>query len=322
MTGSGAKNVMLLTDYFYPDYNRAWDYAKECGVSHGVIRLPETADFDNTSYDHWKTVIDRLVGFGIRPVVLEPMPNDIHDHIKLGDNERDQSIDKLIKMLSVMDKFDIRIICFNFMAGIGWTRTRSDIAERGNALVTGFDIDDFTGPDLTVTEKQLWDNYEYFIHAVLPHAEKYGIKLALHPDDPPINPLGTISRIMISYDNIIRAMNVGASPFLGVTMCQATYYLMGEDLFSIIPKLRDKIHFIHFRNVSGHKYKFHETFHDNGDLPMGKLIRLYRDLDLDVPIRVDHVPKMAGEESGMPGGYDAMGRLFAIGYLKGLMEAR
>ncbi|GHV43265.1 mannonate dehydratase [Spirochaetia bacterium] len=313
---------MILTDYFYPEYDASWEYAKECGVEHGVLRLPETADFDITSCDHWNTVVNRMKSFGIRPLVIEPLPNSVHDHIKLGDDKRDQSIEKAIGMLAVMDRLDIRILCFNFMAGIGWFRTSNNLAERGKALVTGFNIDDFAGSKISVTEQQLWDNYEYFIRAIMPHAEKHGIKLALHPDDPPVSPLGNVSRIMVSYSNIVRALRTGNSPFLGLTMCQANYYLMGEDLFSIIPKLRDKIFYVHFRNVTGNKYRFRETFHDNGDLPMGKLIRLYKELNIDVPIRVDHVPAMAEETSGMPGGYGFIGRLFAIGYLKGLLEGQ
>lgn len=311
---------MILTDYFYPEHDISWDYAKACGVGHGVLRLPEEPGFDVTSLSHWRAVTDRLAAFGIPPVVIEPLPNSLHDHIKRGDGLRDECIGKTIRMLEVMDRLDIRTLCFNFMAEIGWTRTDDSIPERGNATVTGFDRKDFVPAGAEITEERLWDNYAYFVRAVVPYAEKYGIRLALHPDDPPISPLGRVGRIMTSYDHVRRALDTVPSECLGVTMCQATYYLMGEDLFSVIPRLKDKIFFIHFRNVTGNKYRFRETFHDNGDLPMGRLIRLYQELGLNVPIRVDHVPTMPGERSGRPGGYEAAGRLFAIGYLKGLLE--
>ena len=109
------------------------------------------------------------------------------------------------------------------------------------------------------------------------------------------------------------------SEMLGVTMCQATYHMMGEDLYKVIPELKDKIFFIHFRNARGNKLCFNETFHDNGELEMGKLLKLYDSLGIDVPIRVDHVPLMAGETQEIAG-YTALGRLYAIGYLKGLLE--
>lgn len=310
---------MILTDYFKSEKDITWDFAKQCGVAHGVIRLPETEDFDLTDKSHWQTVCDRLISCGIQPVVIEPMPNEVHGHIKEGDARRDESIEKVLKMLPIMRHFNIDTICFNWMAHIGWLRTSDSIAERGGALVTGFDMDDFKPTDKRITAAELWANYEYFIKAVLPVAEKYDIQLALHPDDPPLAKLGDVERIMISYENIKKAVAIADSPSLGVTMCQATYLMMGEDLHEVIPKLADKIFFIHFRNAVGNKYKFHETFHDNGQIDMADIIRLYRKCGIDVPIRVDHVPLMAGEKQELAG-YTALGRLFAVGYLKGLLE--
>ena len=311
---------MILTDYFKSKHDLTWDYAKQCGVEHGVIRLPEDNDFEITDFSHWKAVYKNFNDFGIKPVVIEPMPNELHDHIKTGDDMRDECIEKVITMMKYMNDLDIRTICFNWMAHIGWLRTSDSIVERGNAKVTGFDFENFKPIDAKITAKQLWDNYEYFIKAVIPYAEKYGIRLALHPDDPPISHLGDVERIMISYENIQKAMNIAHSENLGVTMCQATYLMMGEDLYDVIPKLADKIFFIHFRNATGNKYKFNETFHDNGIIDMPDIIRLYKKCGIDVPIRVDHVPLMAGEKEGTAG-YTALGRLFAIGYLKGILES-
>lgn len=309
---------MLLTDYFRSAKDITWDFAKQCGVNHGVIRLPETDAFDVCDFSHWQTVHKRFMDFGIKPVVVEPMPNSLHDHIKTGDEKREESIEKVIKMFPIMDKLDIRTICFNFMAHIGWLRTQNAIKERGGALVTGFDMEQFHAGGEKITAEQLWNNYEYFIKAVIPYAEKYGVKLALHPDDPPVPRLGEVERIMISYENIKKAVNIVKSDCLGVTFCQACYLMMGEDLEQVIPALKDKIYFIHFRNALGNKNKFRETFHDNGAINMGKILKLYKELGIHVPIRVDHVPTMAGETDTT--GYTSLGRLFAIGYLKGLLE--
>ncbi|MBO5454603.1 MAG: mannonate dehydratase [Clostridia bacterium] len=311
---------MILTDYLKSEHDLTWDFAKQCGVENAVIRLPETSDFDITNFSHWEKVYKNFTDFGIKPVIIEPLPNELHDHIKAGDEKRDECIQKVILMLEYMDKLDIRTLCFNFMAHIGWLRTSSDIKERGNAEVTGFDLKDFTPNGKKITQNELWENYEYFIKKVIPYAEKYNIKLALHPDDPPLEKLGDVERIMISFDNIKRAINIVDSPNLGVTMCQACYLMMGEDLYDVIPKLKDKIFFIHFRNVTGNKFKFHETFHDNGEIDMADIMRLYKKLGINVPIRVDHVPLMAGEMQETAG-YTALGRLYAIGYLKGIMES-
>ncbi|MBE6965434.1 MAG: mannonate dehydratase [Ruminococcaceae bacterium] len=311
---------MLLTDYFRFPKDSTWDIAKQSGVSHGVIRLPETADFDLTDKSHWQTVYDGFMDYGLKPVIIEPMPNELHDHIKAGDEKRDESIEKAIKMFPIMDALDIRCICFNFMAHIGWFRTKNDIPERGGARVTGFDINDFKPVEAKITRDELWANYEYFIRAVLPYAEKHGIKLALHPDDPPRD-LGGVERIMTSADNIDRAVNgIVKSTSLGITLCQATYHIMGEKLDEVIPRFADKIMFVHFRNTRGNINSYQETYHDNGEIDMAEVMKIYRKCGVDVPIRVDHVPTMVGEDMKNQG-YDAIGRYFAIGYLKGILDA-
>lgn len=310
---------MILTDYFYPTPDLTWQFAPQCGVGHGVIRLPDTQDFDLTDKSHWDALCSKFHSYGIQPLVVEPLPNALHDHIKAGDEKRDASIDAFLKMLPIMKEQGLTTVCFNFMAHVGWTRTASNLPERGGAQVTGFRMDDYIPTHNTITAEALWDNYTYFLKAALPEAEKQGIQLALHPDDPPLPRLGNVERIMISLENIQKAMTIVPSPMLGVTYCQATYHMMGEDVYEAARALADKIFFIHFRNCRGDLMDFRETFHDNGEINMAKIIALYRELGLNVPIRVDHVPQMAGEAHGVPG-YTALGRLYAIGYLKGLLE--
>ena len=312
---------MILTDYFRSEYDATWDIAAQCGVKYGVIRAPEDAAFDVTDESHWNAVYDRFAAFGITPLVLEPLPNALHDHIKTGDEKRDESLDKAIRMFPILEKLGIRTICFNWMAYVGWLRTASDLPARGGACVTGFDEAAFAGTDKHISEKDLWDHYAYFLKAVIPEAEAHGIRLALHPDDPPVPRLSGVSRVMISAENIRRAVyEILPSPSLGVTMCQANFHIMGEDLDAVIRACADKIFFVHFRNTAGTRTRFRETFHDDGELDMAHLIHLYRELGIDVPIRVDHVPTLKGERTDLPG-YAAAGRLFAIGYLKGLLEA-
>ncbi len=311
---------MILTDYLRSDYDLCWDIAKECGINHGVIRLPEREDFDLTNENHWDTVIKKFTDFGIKPLIVEPMPNCVHDHIKAGDEKRDESIEKVIKMLPIMKKLGLETICFNWMAHIGWLRTSDDIEERGGAKVTGYNTKDFVPCGKTITEEKLWDNYEYFLKAVIPYAEENEIKLALHPDDPPVKKLGDVSRIMISKDNIKKAIyDIYPSNMLGLTMCQANFYIMGEDVIKTINEFKEKIFFVHFRNIKGNIDNFCETFHDNGALDMASLIKEYLKLGINVPIRADHVPTLKGENTDVAG-YASLGRLYAIGYMKGLIE--
>ena len=314
---------MILTDYFLSTPDLTWELAVQSGVTHGVIRLPE-GDFDVTSLSQLKAVTDRFVSHGITPKIIEPLPNSLHDHIKAGDDLRDEAIEKFICLMSNLKEVGIDTVCFNFMVHYGWTRTSDSLLERGGAKVTGFSLKDFKPDGFKISKEQVFENYLYFIKAVIPYAEKYGIKLALHPDDPPLDTLGNVPRIFTSLDNIKKGINCVNSENLGVTFCQACYKLMGEDLENAISELKDKIFFVHFRNVRGNKFNFRETFHDNGEIDMAAALRLYKkycpDNAKNIPIRVDHVPTLAGEESRVSG-YDALGRLFAIGYLKGIDEA-
>lgn len=312
---------MILADYFRAEHDRAWDIALVSGVKHAVIRLPEDGKFDYAERSHWGTLVKKFLDFGVAPVAIEPMPNELHDHIKVGDDRRDESIEKVISMFPHMRAHGIDTICFNFMAHIGWLRTRSNYPERGGAKVTEFNMADFKPTDARITADKLWENYEYFIRAVIPEAEKYGIKLGLHPDDPPVKRLGDVERIMISKENIKKAVyGIVQSESLGITMCQANYFIMGEDLEKTIKEFADKIFMVHFRNTTGTPNRFRETYHDNGDINMAKIMKAYIKNEVNVPIRVDHVPTMPWEESTLAG-YDALGRLFAIGYLKGIIDS-
>ena len=311
---------MLICDYFRSEPDLTWIYALQCGVTHGVIRLPEDEDFDVTSLSQLKNIVARFNSRGITPVVVEPLPNSFHDHIKTDDELRDESIEKFLRLMANLREVGIGTVCFNFMSHYGWTRTDTELPERGGARVTGFRLDKFAPDGYIVGSDEMWKNYEYFVRAAVPEAERYGIRLALHPDDPPIERLGGVSRIFTSLEAIKRGINIVDSPSLGVTFCQACYRLMGERLEEAIPALADKIFFIHFRNVRGCRTNFSETFHDNGDIDMAKAMRLYLENGVDVPIRVDHVPTLEGERLACAG-YDALGRQFALGYLKGILDA-
>jgi mannonate dehydratase len=312
---------MILTDYLRSAPDITWDIALQSGVNHGVIRLPEDDAFDPTDLSQVKAVTDRFLARGITPLIVEPLPNALHDHIKTGDGLRDESIEKFIRLMANLKETTAHTVCFNFMAHYGWTRTAAELPERGGAKVTGFKLENFEADPTVISAESMWNNYEYFIKAVIPYAEKYGIKLALHPDDPPVPRLGEVERIMISLENIKRAVyGIVKSDSLGITMCQANYFIMGEDVEEVIRDMADKIFMVHFRNTTGEPNRFRETFHDNGDMDMARLMRCYADNRVNVPIRVDHVPTMAGENSSLPG-YDVMGRMFAIGYLKGILDA-
>ena len=212
--------------------------------------------------------------------------------------------------------------------------------------------------NLIISHEQVWANYEYFIKAVMPTAEKCGVRMALHPDDPCLPSLGGYARIFGSIEAYDRAYAIYPSPSNAVTFCQANFKLMlgngsltGFTRFTGLHELgaeppdpdnpvnpvnpvqtledaarhfAKRIAFIHIRDVEGTKEDFTELFHDQGDTDQFALMRTYRELGLDVPVRGDHVPEMAYDRKltpeGTPG-YFTLGRLFANGYLKALLKS-
>jgi mannonate dehydratase len=171
-----------------------------------------------------------------------------------------------------------------------------------------------------VTAERLWRNYEEFLQAVLPAAERAGVAMALHPDDPPLAELRGVRRIFGSVAAVERALALSDSPAHRVTFCQANFRLMGGDLAEAARRLAPRIAFVHFRDVAGMAEDFTEVFHDAGPTDMAAMVRLYHELGFKGPIRIDHVPALEGEQD-LPHGYAYLGRLFATGYLKGLLDA-
>lgn len=314
---------MILTDLFEIPPNIGWDYAAQMGIYHGVVRLPEDEAFDLTNKAHWQQLHDTFTSRGIKPLLLEPMPNRVHEHIKRGDALRDESIAQVIAFLPIMASLGMNTICMNFMAYTGWFRSRPAMPWRGGALVTGFDRNDIPDREpLRITQEALWENLRYFLSAVIPLAEKHGVRLALHPDDPPVSRLGDVERILTSRQNMEKALALVPSENLGITLCQGCYAAMGEDVYDTIHHfcVEKKVFFVHFRDVKGCKDAFCETFHDDGPTDMAKALRIYQEQGYHGPVRVDHVPTMAGESNSVPG-YAHVGRLYAVGYLKGLLDA-
>ena len=207
---------------------------------------------------------------------------------------------------------------------MNWLRTSKAIPSRGGALVTGYDHTQMLDAPLTeygeVSEAQLWDSLGYFLERVLPVAESAGVKLAMHPDDPPTSPIRGLGRIMRSVENFQRLLNLAPSPMNGIAFCQGNFTLMTDDLPAVIRQFADKIFFVHMRDVAGTRERFQETFHDAGQTDMVACMRAYRDIGFDGVLRPDHVPTMAGDDNEHAG-YSSIGRLFAIGYLKGIREA-
>ncbi len=262
---------------------------------------------------------------GLKLEVVEGPPA-LSEKTKLALEGRDEEISNFITFMKNLSVTGIDTICYNWMPVISWARTTMDRPGRGGALVTAFDYEDIKDQSVTkygeVSKESLWKNLEYFLKAVVPEAERYGIRLAMHPDDPQVDSIRGISRIMTTADAFRRMAAIYPSPYNGITMCQGNFSLMGEDIPSLVRDFGSKnlIHFVHFRNVRGGKMNFVETFHDEGQIDMHAAMKAYLDIGFKGPLRPDHVPTMAGDSNERPG-YSALGSLYAAGYIRGLIEA-
>lgn len=300
-----------------------WKIATQLGVEYAVAALSAERyymkpwDFKALLYAK-----ESLNDAGLKLEVIEPAPP--HYKIKLGLPGRDEEIEIFKQVLRNMAALDIPVLCYNFMPQSGWYRTSFAKKGRGGALVTAFDSKLMQAASQlteagTQTDIQIWDNYKYFMDKVLPVAEACKVKLALHPDDPPVPSLQGVSRIFRNVENFDKALELYPSDYNGITFCQGSFAAMNEDIPSLIRHFGRKIFFVHFRDIRGNADAFEETFHDEGQTDMKACMRAYKEIGFDGVIRTDHAPVMAGESGENPA-YEMLGHIFATGYLKGLLE--
>jgi mannonate dehydratase len=300
--------------------------AKQLGVTHVIagmylsrVRREEYLDLAQKAKEEWNAAGMTIAGVEGHPVAFEKL--------KLGVEGADEEIENTKWAIEALSKVGINMICYNFMAGLGWTRTNNKIEERGGAMTSEFDLEAAKAMGLTrngeVSEEKMWANITHFIKEVMPVADKCRVRMALHPDDPPVSPLRGIARILTSARAYRRVMDIVPSPMNGVTFCQANFKLMGEDIYALAKEWtsKKKIFFIHLRDVEGTKEKFHETFHDNGPTDMVRMLQIYSKAGFNGPIRPDHAPTIEIDRNDTRSGYTMGGKVFAFGYMKGIMDA-
>ena len=314
---------MRLTTVLSPLSDENLRLASQCGVTDIVTRYP------GPRLDDLLRVKEKAESQGLRLSVIEGhLPIE---RVKFGADRDGKEMAALKQLIRNMGRAEIPILCYNFMPGTDWVRTRLDLRERGGALVTGFDLNQVESavslsettkiiPEETIDSDLLWDNLETMLRELVPVAEESGVYLALHPDDPPLSEFQGKARIMGSVESFQRQLNLVPSPHNGICFCQGTFAAMGVDLLDAIRCLGPSVRYVHFRDLRGTAESFVETFHDNGPTDMLATMRAYRQAGVDVPIRPDHVPQLEGEEEGEPG-YTMLGRLFAFGYIRALIQA-
>jgi mannonate dehydratase len=309
-----------------PRPNARFKLARQMGVNHAIVDVAR--ELSKAPREQYLNTLARIqadfaaAGLNMAGVESHPVPAE---KIKLGLPGRDEEIENYCAALKALGKLGVPMVCYNFMAGLGWYRTNVAVPARGGALTSEFDLRAAEKQGLTewgvVSEEKIWQNLEYFLKAVIPVAEKAKVKMALHPDDPPVSPLRGIGRVLTSAANYRRVLELVPSPASGVTFCQANFKLMGEDIEALAREwcAQKKIFFVHFRDVEGNREHFVEAFHDNGPTDMARMLEVYYESGFDGPIRPDHAPTMEGESNEHPG-YAIIGKVLAIGYMKGIMD--
>ncbi|MBI1787931.1 MAG: mannonate dehydratase [Acidobacteria bacterium] len=192
---------------------------------------------------------------------------------------------------------------------------------RGGAPTREFDLEVARRLPLshgkTYTDDHIWKTFTTFIRAVMPVAEKAGVRIGLHPDDPPVDTLGGVARIFRNAAGFERALKIAGSENFGICLCVGTWgeggKMMGRDPVEMILLFgpRKRIFKVHFRNVDRPLPKFRETFVDNGYLDMYQVMRALREANFGGIVIPDHVPG---------GGYQGVNTSYTLGYMKALRD--
>ena len=320
--------MIELAEMLPPTPSPLWTLCRQMGVDYAVGGLPydDPLNGADAPWDYMPLLRmkQRYESAGFKLAVIEARPP--YNNVKRGWPGRDAEIDVICTLIENMGRLRIPVWCYEWMTDFNWLRTSTSLLSRGGSIVTGYDHSQMreapASPLGAISEEELWANLEYFLRKIVPVAEKWNVKLAMHPDDPPLSPIRGVGRIMRSIENYQRLIDLVPSPMNGITLCQGNFTLMTDDLPSVIRHFceQKKVFFVHFRDVRGTVENFVETWHDDGKTDLLACMRAYRDVGFEGILRPDHVPTVEGESNDHPA-YSAYGRLYAIGYIRGLREA-
>ncbi|MEE2659237.1 MAG: mannonate dehydratase [Candidatus Latescibacterota bacterium] len=242
------------------------------------------------------------------------------DEISLAWPGRDRAIEQWCDVLRAMAEVGVPTMGWNFKP-IGNFRTTSAVG-RGGARYSTFDYDEWERtkgewPDKQIDEASMWANIQYFLDRIVPVAEESGVRLALHPDDPPIaEAMGGAMRIVSTLEQYERIFEMAPSDCNAMLFCQGCVTEMGVDVYDAIRRIgrQNKIVYVHFRNVKGSLRYFEEVFIDEGDVDMLKALQTYKEVGFEGPFMMDHTPSIPGDLAGKAG------HALATGYMRAMIQ--
>lgn len=302
-------------------------FARQYGLKELVIANSDGLPSDGGKWTLKDLVMLRLSveNYGLKIGAIENVPIRFYDHIMLNGPRRDEQVDNMIETVRNMARAGVPIFGYHWMPSLVW-RTQPAVI-RGGAEASAFKYEDAKKLPLThdreYTEEEMWENLEYWIKIITPIAEEEGIRLGIHPCDPPVEKLGGIPQLFRSYDNYRRYLDIHDSPNNAIEFCQGTISEMadssGDNIYGFIDEMarRDRILYVHFRNVSApNPEDFHEEFINTGHVDMYRAMKTYHDAGFTSFFIDDHVPVTYNDSN-----WGARGRAFASGYIQAMIEA-
>jgi mannonate dehydratase len=298
-------------------------FAKQIGANDLVVVSPQGMEGNGPYYDYTRLVQmkRRVEEAGLRVAAIQNIPTSWYDKIVWGLPGRDEQLDNYVKSITNVGKAGIPVMHYNFHAIRVW-RTSRTTRDRGGAHVTSYDHELMKDapPERTVLEEEeLWDNFEYMVKRIIPAAEEVGLKMALHPDDPPNTPIAGAACLFVTMEAFQRALDMVPSPSSGLLFCNGCYAeMVGEGVYDAIRHFgsQGKIFYVHFRNVAAQPGGFRETFIDSGDIDMFKALQAYKEVGFDGVMIPDHLPEIVGDSP-----FRHRSNAYAIGYMRALMHA-
>ena len=268
--------------------------------------------------DELTAVIGKLKTFDLQLgiAMLPAMPN-----ILLGNSQRDGDLARVTAAIRLAGRLGIPVVEYNFTAlraSAGYHAQQG----RGGARLRAFDYErirhDSPFPELgRVTREEMWNRLAYFLKSALPVAEQARVKLALHPNDPPVPEYRGVAQPVCTAGDFRELFTKFPSPANGMTLDTGVMRECGENPVEAIRYFgeRNRIHHVHFRNVRTEipRLKYIETFHDEGDIDMRAAMAMFEKAGYRYLIVPDHTPELPGDNDRRMGGW-----AMAIGYMKGL----
>jgi mannonate dehydratase len=339
-------NIRVAVGQFHDLTDERLRFAAQIGATGLQMNNPTLPGDERWEEKDVRALVEKVESYGLKFEAIENVPTHFYHKVMMGLEGRDEQIENYQATIRAVARAGVPVLGYHFMPNSVWTTNRG--TTRGGALARQFDMTVVEANEANletlrsfmpttlgrsssmplfgkhgpvITEEQMWANYQYFIDAVLPVAEEEGIRLALHPDDPPVPMLGGVARLFYKPDNFKRAHTLAkGSKAWALDLCLGCCSEMTGGRANVKEMIeyfapKGAIAYIHFRDVQGTVPNFTECFIGDGNYDPAEVMVLLAKNGFDGFLLDDHVPKMDGDSD-----WNHRGRAHAIGYMQGLIR--